>query len=124
MPLILIFLVGLGVVFNAHAQPAPEGESGWRARTAVETRRDMVVAAHPLAVQAGVEMLAAGGSATDAAIAAQWVLGLVEPQSSGLGGGGGGSSLGRTSSTITGGFSISSCECFSRPIDTMMTSAT
>ena len=68
MPLILIFFVGLGVVFNAHAQPAPEGESGWRARAAVETRRDMVVAAHPLAVQAGVEMLAAGGAMPPAGV--------------------------------------------------------
>ncbi|MCU0881448.1 MAG: gamma-glutamyltransferase, partial [Hyphomonadaceae bacterium] len=47
----------------------------------------MVAAANPLAVQAGVEILAAGGSAVDAAIAVQAVLGLTEPQSSGLGGG-------------------------------------
>lgn len=47
----------------------------------------MVVAAHPLAVDAGLEMLNAGGSAVDAAIAVQLVLNLVEPQSSGLGGG-------------------------------------
>jgi gamma-glutamyltranspeptidase/glutathione hydrolase len=47
----------------------------------------MVVAANPLAAQAGMRVLQAGGSAADAAVAMQAVLGLVEPQSSGLGGG-------------------------------------
>lgn len=47
----------------------------------------MVAAANPLAVDAGVEILRAGGSAVDAAIAIQAVLGLAEPQSSGIGGG-------------------------------------
>jgi gamma-glutamyltranspeptidase/glutathione hydrolase len=47
----------------------------------------MVAAANPLAAQAGIEVLRAGGSAADAAVAVQSVLGLVEPQSSGLGGG-------------------------------------
>ncbi|MCZ0960023.1 gamma-glutamyltransferase [Paracoccus benzoatiresistens] len=47
----------------------------------------MVSAAHPLAAEAGAKVLAAGGSAADAMVAVQTVLGLVEPQSSGLGGG-------------------------------------
>jgi gamma-glutamyltranspeptidase/glutathione hydrolase len=48
----------------------------------------MIAAAHPLAVQAGSDVLRAGGTAADALVAVQTVLGLVEPQSSGLGGGG------------------------------------
>lgn len=47
----------------------------------------MVAAANPHAVAAGAEVLRAGGTAADAMVAVQAVLGLVEPQSSGLGGG-------------------------------------
>ena len=53
----------------------------------VAARNWMIVAANPHAAQAGARMLAQGGSAADAMVAAQAVLGLVEPQSSGLGGG-------------------------------------
>ncbi|OYX36751.1 MAG: gamma-glutamyltransferase [Caulobacterales bacterium 32-69-10] len=49
--------------------------------------RTMVSAANPLAVRAGLKVLREGGSAVDAAVAIQAVLGLVEPQSSGIGGG-------------------------------------
>ncbi|MDB5374631.1 MAG: gamma-glutamyltransferase [Belnapia sp.] len=54
---------------------------------AQSAQRRMVVAAHPLAAEAGLAMLQAGGAAIDAAIAAQAMLSLVEPQASGLGGG-------------------------------------
>lgn len=65
----------------------PEPPSGYTAKAIAYADRDMVSAANPLAVQAGVAILARGGSAIDAAIATQMVLNLVEPQSSGIGGG-------------------------------------
>lgn len=57
------------------------------ARATVTTDLAMVAAANPHAVKAGVEVLAAGGTAADAAVAVQMMLNLVEPQSSGIGGG-------------------------------------
>ncbi len=57
------------------------------AGTPVQAQDWMVVAANPLASQAGAKVLARGGTAADAMVAVQGVLGLVEPQSSGLGGG-------------------------------------
>lgn len=65
----------------------PEGASGIAAKTGSVHRRQAVAAANPWAAQAGATMLRDGGSAIDAAIAAQMVLTLVEPQSSGIGGG-------------------------------------
>jgi len=69
------------------ADVQPERPSGWVDKPGWTARRQMVAAANPLATDAGHQMLRAGGSALDAAIAAQMVLTLVEPQSSGIGGG-------------------------------------
>ena len=67
---------------------APEPASGYvLGHKLVYAKNYMVVANHPLATRAGCDVLKAGGSAVDAAVAVQAVLGLVEPQSSGLGGG-------------------------------------
>lgn len=72
------------------------GDLSDAAKAALQTKADgkpvmgkdwMIAAAHPLAAEAGAKILEAGGSAADAMIAVQTVLGLVEPQSSGLGGG-------------------------------------
>lgn len=76
--------VGSGV---AGDPSAPEPSSGFRARNLTSAKTYMVVAANPYASKAGCEVLKNGGSAVDAAVAVQAVLGLVEPQSSGLGGG-------------------------------------
>jgi gamma-glutamyltranspeptidase/glutathione hydrolase len=67
---------------------APAAASGFRLGLQTTTAtRHMAAAANPLATEAGREILRAGGSALDAAIAMQMVLTLVEPQSSGIGGG-------------------------------------
>ena len=73
----LVSALGLAAASTAPAQPKP----------ANVYPHGMVVAANPLAAEAGRKVLERGGDAVDAAVAIQAVLGLVEPQSSGLGGG-------------------------------------
>ena len=73
--------------YTAPAQTQPEGASGYTAKPGWATTRFSVAAANPLATDAGYQILKAGGSALDAAVAVQMVLALVEPQSSGIGGG-------------------------------------
>lgn len=72
---------------SAAGAALPEGAVAGSAQATVTARRHMIATGHPLATEAGLQMLRAGGSALDAAIAAQMVLTLVEPQSSGIGGG-------------------------------------
>ncbi|KQV49542.1 gamma-glutamyltransferase [Pelomonas sp. Root1217] len=74
----------------AHALDQPEAATTRTAKQGsltVPAKRFAVTAANPLAVDAGIEILNAGGSAVDATVAVQAVLGLVEPQSSGIAGG-------------------------------------
>jgi len=103
----LFLALGIGLCIPVHAQQAadtvaPEGagagalqvpsrlegaQASKDAGRPVEAENWMIAAAHPLAVEAGAKVLRAGGTAADAMVAVQAVLGLVEPQSSGLGGG-------------------------------------
>lgn len=90
----IVTSVGLICVsFNVNATPqvtdsvAPELTSKITSKQSVTANHYMVAAANPLATQAGYQVLKDGGNAADALVAVQTVLGLVEPQSSGLGGG-------------------------------------
>ncbi len=68
-------------------RPAPETGTGTTTKPLGLAKHYMVAAANRYAAEAGRDILRAGGSAIDAAIATQLVLNLVEPQSSGIGGG-------------------------------------
>src|ERR1700728_3479899 len=78
----VLLLLAANACRTSAPAPAPSG-----VRAGAPARHAIVVAANPLAAQAGMHVLQAGGSAADAAVAMQAGLGLVEPQSSGLGGG-------------------------------------
>ncbi|EHJ9985685.1 gamma-glutamyltransferase [Vibrio parahaemolyticus] len=66
---------------------APEQSTGLEHKQLVKAKDYMVTAANPMATQAGADVLEQGGNAIDAMVAVQLMLGLVEPQSSGIGGG-------------------------------------
>ena len=85
LSLLLLLTCGLA---QAERSSQPEAASGIGVVKEARGRLFMAVTANPLATDAAVEILRDGGTAADAAIAAQLVLNLVEPQSSGLGGGG------------------------------------
>lgn len=88
-----VFLISCANADNqveSKSEPAldfPEASSGLTEQKGGTSQRFMVAAANPLAVQAGYDIIKAGGNALDAAITTQLVLNLVEPQSSGIGGG-------------------------------------
>ncbi|SDL71509.1 gamma-glutamyltranspeptidase / glutathione hydrolase [Franzmannia pantelleriensis] len=94
LPWAVALTLGVSVAANAEVAfdydvpaIAPEVSSGSEEKPGWATQRFAVAAANPLATDAGYQVLKAGGSAVDAAIAVQMVLTLVEPQSSGIGGG-------------------------------------
>ena len=83
-------IAGHAVAQEAADAVAPEASIALQAKTdgkPVNAKKWMVAIANPLAAEAAAAVLQQGGSAADAAIAGQAMLGLVEPQSSGLGGG-------------------------------------
>ena len=87
-PFLAVLWIGAASAVLAQAPAEPERASGFAQLPAVHGPRAMAVTANPHATEAARAVLREGGSAADAAIAAALVLGVVEPQSSGLGGGG------------------------------------
>ncbi|MEO4042493.1 gamma-glutamyltransferase [Hoeflea sp. CAU 1731] len=90
-PIVLAaFLLAAGPTAAQQATDAvaPESATGTAERQLATAKDFMIATAHPLASKAGYDVLAQGGGAIDAMVTVQLVLGLVEPQSSGIGGGG------------------------------------
>src|SRR5216117_439513 len=81
----LIPILVAGVVFCSDAENRPSGRS-FATRSEVLARHGMACTSQPLATQAALDILKQGGTAVDAAIAADALLGVVEPMNCGLGG--------------------------------------
>ena len=88
----LLFSLLCATYISANAttnQPlAPELATTKQTKPLVNAKNSMIVTNNPWASKAAEQILKDGGNATDAAIAAAFMLGLTEPQSSGIGGGG------------------------------------
>ena len=87
LPLLLLVLISNAILGNAYGNDMDHAKAQKALGKPVSSTHWMISAANPHAVNAGAEILRKGGTAADAMIATQSVLGLVEPQSSGLGGG-------------------------------------